>query len=119
MADGRGTRGFSRSVRGRQRLAHLIAIKFDGTGTAAFVEGGNEMTFVDNGTGDYSFTFNQAFERIPLILALSKTADSILISANEAKTGFDILGFDATDGTTAKDVEFDILVWGWDDPSVV
>lgn len=107
-------RGFARSIQSRQRLTHMIASRVDGTGTAALLSGSNELTLTDNGTGDYTLTYAVPFKQVPVVVALSKTADSILILAASAVGSCQITAFDATDGTTAKDVDFDILILGSD-----
>jgi len=104
-----------RSIKSPQRLVRMLSAQLTGTGTAAL--GGtcaNQLSLVDNGTGDYSITFDSAFEQIPEVVVTPQTADTIVQIDNKAKTGVDILCFDATDGTTAKDAVVDVMILGSD-----
>jgi predicted polyphosphate/ATP-dependent NAD kinase len=104
-----------RSIKSPQRLVRMLSAELTGTGTAAL--GGtcaNQMSLTDNGTGDYSVAFDAAFEQMPEVVVTPQTADTIVQVANKAKTGFDVLCFDAGDGTTAKDAVVDIMVIGSD-----
>lgn len=102
-----------RPIQSPQRKMRMLAIKLDGTGTAALGEGSTQATLVDNGTGDYTITFGQAFARVPVCSASSLTAAvSIKIHAISA-TALNIKAF-AVDGTTAKDADLDILLLGAD-----
>ena len=102
-----------REVKAYKRAMRVETFAVDGTGTAAIGEGQYRGTLVDNGTGDYTVTFTEAFARVPCVSVGIKTADVIhylVISA----TAVQVLCFDATDGTTAKDAEFDLIVIGSD-----
>jgi len=105
-----GVRGFSRVIRSRQRLVHMVHADVDGTGTAALNSGSQELTLTDNGVGDYNLAFAIKPQRVLSVQVSSKTADSVLQVAAVSTTTMQILGFDATDGTTAKDVDFYISV---------
>lgn len=109
-------RGFARSLNARQRLAHMIAARVDGTGTAAMLEGGQEITLTDNGTGDYTLTFAQAFERIPTVVVtpIGAAGDIVATIGTISVSAVQILGWDGTDGTTAKDMDFHVLIMGFD-----
>lgn len=114
MSDRSGRGYLTRSVKAGQRLPHLIGIRLDGTGTASILEGSNEATLVDNGTGDYTLTFAQSFARVPVVVATTLTADSVLQINTITASALNILAFDATDGTTAKDVDMHIMILGFD-----
>lgn len=116
MGAGISARGFSRGVRAGQRLNHLIAARIDGTGTAAILEGTNELTLVDNGTGDYTLTYATAYKRAPTIVVtpLGAAGDIIATLGTNSTTAVQILGWDGTDGTTAKDMDFHVLIVGSD-----
>jgi len=103
-----------KELRGTQRKARILALRVDGTGTAAIDEGSIDATLVDNGTGDYTLTFAAAYQRVPVCIAQTLTADSVIQVAAVSVTSVQINAFDATDGTTAKDVDFHLLVHGWD-----
>lgn len=113
------SRGFARPILGRQRLPHIIGARVDGTGTASMLEGGQEITLTDNGTGDYTLTFGTAFARVPVVVASPLTADAIIQIGTISASAVQILGFDATDGTTAKDIDFHVMILGWDTADVV
>lgn len=103
-----------KQLKGTQRKARVLALRVDGTGTAAILEGSIDATLVDNGTGDYTLTWAEAFSRMPVIVAQSLTADSVIQVVPTSGTSVQILGFDATDGTTAKDIDFHLIAHGWD-----
>jgi len=110
-ASGRGR--FTRVVKSGQRLEHIIKAKVNGTGTAAITLGGQELTLVDNGTGDYSFTYAQAFKQTPEVYAQIIDDYGFIQVTTESATGFDINIVD-TDGSTALDAEFSLLIIGSD-----
>ena len=119
MAD-RSARSFSRSIKGRQRLPYLIAIQIDGTtATPTETEGGNEYAITDNGVGDWTITFSQAFQRAPVVTATTATANSILQIFSVSASAVRIKAFQGTDGTTAVDVIFHALVMGFDATDVI
>jgi hypothetical protein len=107
-------RGFARKVMSKQRFTHLIGARVQGTGTASILAGSHEMTLVDNGTGDYTLTFSIPFKRVPVVTASTLTADSIIQVAAVSASAVQIKGFDATDGTTAKDILFHMIIMGFD-----
>ena len=117
---GRSVREIQASgVLNRQRLVHMIAGRVQGTGTAAMLEGGNELTLTDNGTGDYTLAISPAYARVPTVLCQSLTADAIAQVGTISASSIQVLGFDATDGTTAKDIDFHILIVGSDAEDVL
>lgn len=114
MSNSRGIRGFARGMNNRQRLVHLIYGKIQGTGTAAVQKGSQELSITDNGVGDYTLTYANAYVQLPAVVATTRTADSILVIDTEAVGSVRIKAFDATDGTTAKDVDFNVIIIGSD-----
>lgn len=106
--------GFSRELRARQRLMHVIAGRVDGTGTASVLEGSNELTLTDNGTGDYTLTFGTAYERIPTVLVtpIGASGDIVATLGTLSTSAAQILLWDGTDGTTAKDGDFHVMIIG-------
>lgn len=115
------SRGFARSVQSRQRLVHMIAGRVDGTGTAEILEGGNEMSLTDNGTGDYTLTFGQAFQRVPTVVVtpIGASGDVVATLGTLSASAVQILCWDGTDGTTAKDADFHVMIVGSDGPDVI
>lgn len=106
-------RGFSRGVKSRQRLVHIISARVDGTGTAALLSGSKELTLTDNGAGDYTLTFAQAFKQIPQVFVQSKTANTYAITV-PAVGSVQVLVKQVADGTTATDADFDVMIIGSD-----
>lgn len=102
-----------REIMSYQRLERRIPFKVTGTGTAAINVGGEHLTLVDNGTGDYTLTLVEGASRAVICLANTMTADSIVQIGTCNATSAQILGFDATDGTTAKDIVVcgEIIAW--------
>jgi hypothetical protein len=109
----RGTRGFARPLAVRQRLCQLIGSRVDGTGTAALLSGSKELTLTDNGTGDYTLTFVQAFVQVPHVVVTPVTAGIIAQIFAVSTTAVQIKTF-AVDGTTATDADFHIMILGSD-----
>lgn len=103
-----------RSIKIPQRLPRLLAFDVTGTGTAAIGEGDKHASLTDNGTGDYTLTFTQGFARAPIAVATVLTADCIAQIHTVSTSVIRINLFDATDGTTAKDGRFHLMVLGFD-----
>lgn len=88
----------------RQLKAELIPFRVDGTGTASILEGGNQLTLTDNGTGDYTLTLRRPGRRtlvvagvVPLTAGLSFKITAVSSSAVQIQ-------FD--DDTVATDTDF-------------
>ena len=95
----------------------IVAGRVNGTGTAA-IQAGEGFSLDDDGTGDYDITFHRAYDKLVSVVVSSETADSIALVSTITHTDGTIgpvirfLGFDATDGTTPKDIIFDfITIW--------
>lgn len=102
----------SRSIKSPQRQMRMLHFRVDGTGTASLLEGGLDATLTDNGVGDWTITFNEKFSRIPVVVGLSKTS-ATMIRCVPALGSVQVLGFQM-DGTTASDLDCDIMVLGAD-----
>lgn len=105
-----------REIKSSQRLARILSFKVTGTGTAAINQGSFDGTLVDNGTGDWTITFTKPFARAPICIAtaLAATGDIITCIKTATATAVNVVQFDATDGTTAKDGVFFLNVIGYD-----
>lgn len=104
-----------RSVKSTQRHIRQLELIVDGTGTAALSGPASlQATLVDNGTGDYTITFDEAFAQVPVCIPVCLTADCIVDTMVVAVDDIQITLVDATDGATAKDGEFHILIIGSD-----
>jgi hypothetical protein len=104
-----------RPVESAQRKLRLLALKVDGTGTASL--GGPsslEATLTDNGTGDYTITFDKAFTQVPVVTATCLTADCNVDTIVPAVGSVQITLVDNTDGTTAKDGDTEVIIVGAD-----
>lgn len=102
-----------RSIKTNQRLQRQLNIRLDGTGTAALTIGSGLGTLVDNGTGDYTITFNRAFSRTPMghVTPITAAKNARLVLST---TTCQVLGFNQADGTTASDLDCDLTITGWD-----
>ncbi len=101
-----------RDVKSPQRQMRLMGLRVDGTGTASILEGAQMATLTDNGTGDYTLALTESLGRLPVVVATPVTADVIIQIGTLAIDSVQILCFDATDGTTAKDADFHVLIVG-------
>tara|TARA_R110000868_G_scaffold276891_1_gene536677 strand:- start:1465 stop:1794 length:330 start_codon:yes stop_codon:yes gene_type:complete len=102
-----------RDVKSTQRLTRLLSFRVDGTGTASILEGSQQATLVDNGTGDYTLTFAVPFVRVPVCSgnAIGSTA-AIINVAVVSISAVQIKAFDAAGA--AVDVDFHLSVLGFD-----
>ena len=102
-----------RDVKASARGMRLIALDVDGTGTAA-IDGGmsNQVTLTDNGTGDYTITFNKAFAVAPIVVATPVTANvhpqDMTVAVGSVQIKFD------DNAGTATDAKFHIFILGSD-----
>ncbi len=105
-----------REIKGTQRLPRVLAFRVTGTGTAVINEGNFDATLTDNGTGDYTLTFAKPFARTPVVMItpVGAAGDIIATIDTVSTTAVIVNTWDATDGTTAKDGVFHVLVHGWD-----
>jgi hypothetical protein len=110
----------SRSMKAKQLKPHFIALRVTGTGTAVIDEGGNEVTLTDNGTGDYTFTFGQAFARLPVVVATTCTANTFAIVpvADISASAFKVKTFNVS-AQAATDAVFHVHVIGFDAADVI
>jgi hypothetical protein len=104
-----------RSVKSTQRKVRMLELIVDGTGTAALSgPASNQATLVDNGTGDYTISFNENFSQLPVCIPVCLTADCCVDTMVPAVGSVQVTLVDNTDGTTAKDGDFHILIVGSD-----
>lgn len=101
---------FSRSVKHPQRLMRMLSCKVTGA-SGALTEGQFDMSIVKNGTGDYTLTFNEAFARIPMVCANSRSASHV-IQVVPSKTNVQLLA--KTDAGVAADSNLDVIILGAD-----
>jgi hypothetical protein len=102
-------------VEGARRV-RILSLKVDGTGTAS-VSGlsSNRVTLTDNGTGDYTITFDKAFAQAPQVFVTSLLDDQV-VSLHSAPTTtscrLEVRSVAAC--PAAADGEFDLLIIGSD-----
>lgn len=103
------------NAKGSQRKSRYMALKLDGVAaTPALDEGSIDAASVDdNGVGDYTINFATAYERVPVVVALSRTA-SIHVRCVPSLTDVQILCFSDLGETTPAEAELDIMILGWD-----
>jgi hypothetical protein len=107
---------FARSIKSDQRLMRMMSVKLDGTGTAA-LSGSSylSMTLTDNGTGDYTLTFDEAFQRAPEVhVSIAQAAGVHAVVSAVSVSACTIKTFAAADGTTAADADMHVLIVGSD-----
>jgi len=92
----------------------MIFARIDGTGTAAVLEGKQELALTDNGVGDYTLTFAQAFVRVPTVVATVLTTDTYAMISTVSTTAVRILVKQVADGSTATDADFHVMILGSD-----
>lgn len=96
-----------------QRKMRLISVKVDGTGTAS-VSGtcSKNVTLTDNGTGDYTVTFNLPYIQIPEVVACPITASRICQLGTVAVGSVQVLTKNLSG--SAADADFHLIVIGSD-----
>ena len=96
-----------------QRQMRLMSVKVTGTGTAALSGTcATNMTLTDNGTGDYTLTFNVPYLRAPEVIATAVT-DNIYTKIGTVAVGsVQILTEDLSGAAT--DAVFHVIIMGSD-----
>lgn len=102
-----------RSIKAQAIKPRMIGARVDGTGTAALLNAASQLTLTDNGTGDYTLAFDEAFKQVPVVVALPVTAQIQLRIGTISASSVQILAF-AMDGTTATDADFHVMILGSD-----
>jgi hypothetical protein len=104
-----------------QRLSRVIPIRIDGSvvagGTATtngILEGKYHCTITENGSGDYTITFNQAFARVPTVLVTTITDVTTCRIKDIDATMVRIEQVGADQTTPEADGDFHVLVVGFD-----
>ena len=106
--------GFRRVVKSTQVRTRIMGFRVDGTGTASITAGSGDATLTDNGTGDYTLTWNEAFQRAPVCVATCTTNATYPEIQTPTTTAVQILTVASGDGSTATDADFEMIVHGWD-----
>lgn len=96
----------TREIRSSQRLVRKILVEIDeNTGSPQLLHGSSDVSITDNGVGDYTLTITEPGNRLLGVQVTVKTADAIAQVGTASASSVQILGFDATDGTTAKEID--------------
>jgi len=94
-----------------QMNTHIEALKI---ASGAITIGANQASIVVNGTGDYTITFNEVFERPVLAVASCLTKHFAQIAAQTASS-IQVKTF--TDAGVAANADFNLIVVGFQFPS--
>ena len=105
--------GSSKNVLSPQRKMRIMGVLVDGTGTAS-LSGicSRNMNLTDNGTGDYTLTFQVPFSQAPQILA-SPVTDNIICKIGTVTASAAQILTENLSGT-ATDADFHVIVLGSD-----
>lgn len=103
-----------RSIESAQRKVRILSLSANAAGTALTGLDELQASLTDTGTGDKLITINEAFSEAPQVQVTCKTADCIAQIGSVTSSTVQVLTFDATDGTTAKDCAVDVLIIGKD-----
>lgn len=114
--DAKDTRRYTNihEVRATVKAPRLLAMTVNGTGTAALVVGKYQATLTDNGTGDYTITFNRPFGSVPIVVATGlNTSTAVAVQVTSvAVDSVNIKTFD--NAGTPEDNIFHLWVLGFD-----
>lgn len=110
-----------REMKSPQRGVRVIPIRIDGSSvgggtdtTDGIEEGKFHCTITENGSGDYTITFNTAFARTPVVM-LTPITDVTTVRLKEVSaTAFTVEQVGADQTTPEADADFHALVVGFD-----
>lgn len=100
-----------RSIKSNQRQVVEYNVIANAAGTALTGLDALEVTMTDTGTGDKLITLPEGLNDLSVQLT-SGTADAIVQVGTTTSTTVQVLSYDATDGTTAKDAIVHICIKG-------
>lgn len=100
-----------RSIKSPQRGVVEYNVIANAAGTALTGLDSLQLTMTDTGTGDKLITLPEGLNDIVVQLS-SGTADAVCQVGTITSTTVQVLSFDATDGTTAKDAIVHISIKG-------
>lgn len=103
----------SKHVQCPQRKTRVMGVIVDGTGTAAL--GGfcaNNMALTDNGTGDYTLTYDLPFGQVPSVVATPVTDNIICKIGTNAVGSVQVLTENLSGSAT--DADFHVIIMGSD-----
>jgi hypothetical protein len=100
-----------RSIKSKQRQVVQYNVIANAAGTALTGLDANQVTMTDTGTGDKLITLPEALQNAVVQVTVA-TADAVPQVGTITSTTVQVLSFDATDGTTAKDAICHITITG-------
>lgn len=100
-----------RSIKSKQRQVLEYNVIANAAGTALSGMDSLQLTLADTGTGDKLITLPHALQNAVVQVSVA-TADAIAQVGTITSTSVQILTFDATDGTTAKDAIVHVRIIG-------
>lgn len=100
-----------RSIKSKQRSVLEYNVIANAAGTALSGLDALQVTMTDTGTGDKLITLPEALQNAVVQVSVA-TADAIAQVGTITSTTVQVLTFDATDGTTAKDAICHIRIIG-------
>jgi len=100
-----------RSIKSKQRQVVEFNVIANAAGTALSGLDQNQVTMTDTGTGDKLITLPEPLNDAVVQVSVA-TADAIAQVGTITSTSVQVLSFDATDGTTAKDAIVHIRIIG-------
>ena len=110
-----------RSVQSSQRKVRILALRIEGSTGTPTLEGldKNQCTIVDNGVGDYSITYNDAFAEAPHVSLSAEATGIMLYSSVTSSTTLRVIcklvDQDTTYGApAAAEADVQIIVIGHD-----
>jgi len=99
-----------RSIKSNQRQVVVLNVIANAAGTALSGLDANQISMADTGTGDKLLTIPSLQNAVVQVSVA--TADAIAQVGTITATTVQILSFDATDGTTAKDAIVHVTITG-------
>jgi hypothetical protein len=108
--------GLRRTIAVPQIAPRLEVFAIHGSGTAALSIGAKDGTLTDNGTGDYTITFAEAFKRAPVVVVCGKAGRAQLL-AQPTTTACRIGVFNTSNAAADDDVY--VMVLGYDSDAEV
>lgn len=104
-----------RSIESSQRRLRQVNVIASADGSTLSGLDALQCTLTDTGTGDKLITLNEGFASDDLVVQVSvATADAVAQIGTITASSVQILTFDATDGTTAKDAIVHVTIIGSD-----
>lgn len=104
-----------------QRKTRIIPVRLDGSAVAGgtdttdgILEGSQHVTVTENGSGDYTFTFNTGFSRTPVVMVTPVTDVTTCRIKAVSTTSVQIEQVGADQTTPEADADFHMLIIGFD-----